>query len=429
MDTLPSLEQRYIHLAARAMQADKPEDLKFSITNETIQLTPYRQAAFFDILPGGRLSLACASGLVSVAESSPYTVWLNEFASSFDNDQPCQSLDLEHAATRFRDGWREWLPAQLLTFALRNKEGTLLGVSLFAREEPWTEPETSQLVHLHRIYAYCLAALQRRSGRLENWFRWTGKGVSWVYILLATVGTMLVPIRLSALANAEVIALDALSVAAPQDGVIHSFQTQPGARVKAGDVLFTLDDTSILNRHEVASKSLATAKADALVAEQRSFDDIRGKATLATTLGRVREKEAELASLKALIARIEIRADRDGVAIFTDANDWIGRPVQTGERVLQLADPKDAGLLMWMPVKDALNIELGAPVKLFLHATPLDAVEARIQQTSYQASLRLAGHSQDFRRMEHTRLLRFPSSDCGCSRMGWHLRGFTDHHA
>ena len=137
----------------------------------------------------------------------------------------------------------------------------------------------------------------------------------------------------------------------------------------------------------MASKALATAKADALVAEQRAFDDVRGKVELAGAIGRMREKAAELESIKALMARVEIRAERDGIAIFSDTNDWIGRPVQTGERVMQIANPADAGLLMWLPVKDALNIDAGAPMKLFLHTDPLHPIEAKLQQTSYQASM------------------------------------------
>jgi hypothetical protein len=42
---------------------------------------------------------------------------------------------------------------------------------------------------------------------------------------------------------------------------------------------------------------------------------------------------------------------------------------------------------MWLPVKDALNIEAGAPMKLFLHTDPLHPISAKLQQTSYQASM------------------------------------------
>ena len=52
---------------------------------------------------------------------------------------------------------------------------------------------------------------------------------------------------------------------------------------------------------------------------------------------------------------------------------------------MQLADPKDAGVLIWLPVSDALNLELGAPIRLFLSTAPLEPLAAKLVQTSYQA--------------------------------------------
>jgi hypothetical protein len=102
-------------------------------------------------------------------------------------------------------------------------------------------------------------------------------------------------------------------------------------------------------------------------------------------MGKVREKEAELAAMDALTERVEVRAERDGVAIFSDTNDWLGRPVQTGERVMQLAQPEDAGILVWLAVADAINLEEGAPVQLFLHTDPLRPRSGRLIEASYQA--------------------------------------------
>ena len=381
-----SKEQAFIQLSMRAMSAAKPADLQFIIVNETIQLAHYRQAAYFESSNNQKPILSTASGLVSVAENSPYSVWLNRFAKSFSNAAGCHRLNIDDAKADVQEGWQEWLPAHLLVIPLTHNN-KLFGHAMYAREAAWTDNEINQLAFLHNAYSYCMAALQKTNfsfvraiGKLFNLKTLAISG-------LIFLGLMFIPVRLSTLAPAEVIALNAFSVAAPQDGVIHAFSVQPNSSVKKGDVLFTLDDTSITNRFEVANKALATAKSDALVAEQRAFDDIRGKAELAGAAGRVREKEAELASIQALMAREEIRAERDGIAIFTDVNDWIGRPVQTGERVMQIANPQDAGLLMWLPVKDALNIEAGAPMKMFLHTDPLHPISAKLQQTSYQTSM------------------------------------------
>lgn len=379
-------EQAFIQLTSRAMSAAKPADLQFIIVNETIQLAHYRQAAFFESSLNKKPILTTASGLVSVAENSPYSVWLNRFAKTFPNTAGCHRVNFADAKPEHADGWQEWLPEHLLVITLLH-DSQLYGHAMYARELAWTDNEVAQLGYLHGSYSYCMAALNKKNRSFgRTFFNWFNLKTLAIAGLLAAA-LMLVPVRLSALAPAEVIALNAFTVAAPQDGVIHRFAVQPNSLVKAGDLLFILDDTSIMNRFEVASKALATARSDALVAEQRAFDDIKGKAELAGAIGRMREKEAELASIKALMARVEIKAERDGIAVFSDANDWIGRPVQTGERIMQIADPQDAGLLMWLPVKDALNIETGAPMKLFLHTDPLNPVQAKLQQTSYAASM------------------------------------------
>ena len=50
--------------------------------------------------------------------------------------------------------------------------------------------------------------------------------------------------------------------------------------------------------------------------------------------------------------------------MFDDPNDWIGRPVTTGERLLEIADPNQAELEIWLPVADAITLKPGAEIGL-----------------------------------------------------------------
>ncbi len=377
-----------LNLDLRAVKAINPADLSFIIVNETIALVPYRQAAFFTVSAVGVLELTTASGLVSVAEDSPYAIWLSSFVKTFPRILPkeagCHKLDFSEAPEEFKEGWEEWLPEHLLIAQLFNQTGTRLGMVMYAREEPWLPHELEKLEHIHQIYGSCLGFLSEVKidfiTRLRGWMR---KAVSYWAVIAIFVG-LSVPIRLSVLAPGEIIALNAFAVAAPQDGVIRTVHVQPNTVVKVGDLLFSLDNTTVTSRLDVAAKSLSIARADALNAQQRAFNDLKSKGEIASAIGRVREKEAELASLKALMARVEVRAERDGIVIYGDPNDWIGRPVQTGERVMQLANPRDAGLLVWLPVHEALNLDIGAPMRLFLHIDPLNPLPASLLQTSFQ---------------------------------------------
>lgn len=383
----PSKEQTFIQINMRALDAQKPADLQFIICNETNQLVQYAQAAFFEVINQQNLVLRTLSGLVDIEQNAPFSVWLTQLSHDIDKSGEFQIINLSDVPPALQHDWQEWLPDSTLWIPLRDHREAIIGLTMFAKDATWTEIEAKQLGLLHKTYAHALDALQYQKkpffSKIADVFKWNNA----LILTLILIVLMFIPVRLSTLAPAEVIALDALSISAPQDGVIESILVSPNQAVKQGDLLFTLDNTVIRNRYNVAAKALAAAKANALVANQRAFNDPKDKAALASAMGIVHEKEAELAAVQSLMARIEIRAAQDGLAIFTDKNDWIGRPVQTGERVMQLADPKDTGLLVWLPVKDALNLEKGAPIKLFLHTDPLHPIAATLIQTSYQSSL------------------------------------------
>lgn len=377
-----------LQIESRALEAATLAALRFTIVNETNALTPYRQAALFEVR-SPKLALVTASGLVSVANDSPFAVWLSKFAQSFPRDDAPHLLNFDDASDADAQPWSEWLPDHLLWMPLKDKQGAIQAWVLYAREHEWSDNEVAVLTRLHATYGYCHGALSH-THRKSAWSRVKttlfGQRNRWL-VLGGLLLSMLIPVRLSVLAPAEVIALNATAVSAPQDGVVGSFAVQPNSPVAKGDLLFSLDDSSLLNRRQISLKGLEVAKADAHIAQQRAFDDTKSKAEVAVALGRVREKEAELAAVDTQAQRVEVRADRDGIAIFADTNDWIGRPVQTGERVMQLAQPTDGGVLIWLSVADAINLELNAPVKLFLHTEPLSPRTANLIEASYQAAL------------------------------------------
>ena len=91
------------------------------------------------------------------------------------------------------------------------------------------------------------------------------------------------------------------------------------------------------------------------------------------------------------LERQKITASQDGMVLFSDRNDWIGRPVAIGEKVMTLADPSKAEIQIMMPVDDAIALGEGAEVKLFLRTDPLNPISATISRTSFKAEERPGG--------------------------------------
>jgi hypothetical protein len=379
-----------LQLEARSRAVLTEAELFFVLANETLQLVPFRQAAVFRCDLFGKPRLRVVSGLAAVEEDAPYAQWLASVAANLwprAKGVP-RSFGVRDLPPDLAESWQEWWPPHALAAPLQAPDGEPLGLVLYVREQPWTEQHTVLITRLHAAFGYSLWAISNQAGRLSRWWRRSGtRRKWWRWLALAAVLALFIPVRQSVLAPAEVIALEAQAIAAPMDGVVKSFSVQPNHPVRHGEVIFTLDDTTLRNRREVAVKALEVARADALLAAQKAFESLQAKGELGTLQGRVREREAEVAYLNELLSRVEVRAPANGVAIYGDPNDWIGRPVVTGERIVLLADPKDAGVLAWLPVADAINLEPGAEMRVFLHVAPLSPYTAKLTQTSYQAAL------------------------------------------
>lgn len=379
-----------LSLQQRCMNAQDSAELSFVIANETWQVIQYRQAFVFTYDGLGRPSLKVVSGLATLQGETPFTLWLGRVcraaSADFSGTEP-QRLDagmLEHS---LRENWAEWWPPHAVFVPMHGRQGQRNGFTVFVRETAWQDADLQILGLLATTWGYCQQSLlgQRPTLAEVRERLWNHRHRKKAMLIIACC--LFFPVRLSALAPAEVIPLQAETVAAPMDGVVKTFHAPPNSDVKAGQLLYSLDDTTLRNRRDVALQALGVARADALAAQQKAFDNVQSKAELATLLGKVREKEAELSYVDEALTRIDVKAPLDGVFVYGDPNDWIGKPVVTGERIAQLARADDLGVLMWLPVGDAINLETGADMRVFLQVAPLSALSAQLVQTSYQASL------------------------------------------
>jgi len=388
LSTLLQLEKDIRH-------AENLDKFNFMVVNDARKLINYQQAVLWKLQPSGNISIAAVSGLAEVDRNAPYIVWLRK-AIKYLLKQPesvrAYPLGRDSLSSGLHDGWSEWSPGQCAWCPIHTPSGELLGGLWVTRKREWDTGEIGLLEHLCDAYGHAWSALaghdQPWKKRLFNTLR--ARKARWTLAVLALLA-MFLPVHQSALAPAEVIAYQPDIVSAPLDGVIKTFHVEPNTYVKDGDLLFSMDDTTFRNRHEIAIKALAVAEANSLRTAQKAFREEESKAELAQLQARVEEKSAEVRYNAELLERIHVRAMRDGIAIFSDVNDWLGKPVVVGEKVLTLADPGRTELQLHLPVEDAINLETGADVRLFLNIDPTQPLAARLRQTSYEAEVTPAG--------------------------------------
>ena len=372
----------------RIQSAASNREVAFRAVNDSSQVLRFDQAVLWRRDLFSRPMVAAASGLADVSTDSPYQQWLVRLIQaimpeSFDTPRVITMAELPEAVVA--DG-ADWCPAHIVHCPLVGPTGTPLGGLLFFRSQAFSEAELAAAEWVARSSGYGLWAWRSERFRARRWLRsrmgWKALGVIAVLVALA----LFIPVPLSALAPAEITPLRPIPVTSPLDGVVKEILVKPNQIVKADEVLAILDDTPLRNRLELAAKALDIARADLQRVQFKSFTDDASRLELQVLNARVQEKSAEVSYLTEVLGKSKLLAPQGGVAVFSSQDDWRGRPVQVGERVMMIADPSLIDVTVYLPPDDAVELEPGGRVELLLHVDPLSPLDAEIERASYEAT-------------------------------------------
>ena len=375
----------FLQLERSARHAEDLQALRYVMVNETRRLAPYRRAVIAGVVPGRRMRVEAVSGIPVVEKDAPFTRLMNRVLTAAlrrpEAGKPAALTPSDTPGVRSSD-WQEHIAAHAAWVPLNLADGTVVAALLIDRDTPFADSELVLLHQLTDCYAHAWSALKGRS-RARPGRRWGP--VIGLSVAAALVAAMFIPVRLTALGPAEVVAADPLVVAAPLEGVIGRFAVEPNQPVRDGQELFRFDDTNLRAQLDVAERTLGIAEAELRRATQGAFVDTEAGSQIAILDARLTLRRSEVAFAQAQLERSIVRAERDGIAVFTDVNDWVGRPVVTGERVMLIADPLQSEVEIQLPVEDAVALDPGAPVELYLDVDPLTAIPASLRSASYEA--------------------------------------------
>ena len=375
--------QALIRYEAELVAATSAAEACFVAVNRLGAVMPYRLAVLLhpDPLRGARVG--AVSHLSDVDDNSPFAQWLGRLVKLV-GQQPVTVLTQATVPEELAGDWAEWLPEHAVLCRLASPSGGELGWILAAFDSELDERGVTLLQLACRQVALVLAAWRGRGWKLR--WRLPGKRRKWLpfAIAAAVLLVLLIPVRLSALAPAEVTPVKPASVAAPVDGVLAKFNVAPNTLVKAGDVVATIDDTVVRNRYAMSQKGLEVARAEYARAGSKSFADDQSRSELLTLKARIDERLADVAYTEELLGRIQLRAPVAGLVIYSSPDEWVGRPLVTGERIATIADPARAALTLHMPADDAIDIDVGAAVRFYQNVSPLDSLAAAISEVGYE---------------------------------------------
>jgi Biotin-lipoyl like/HlyD family secretion protein len=376
-----------LKVEAEARDATSVRDLVLIMANETRKLTRARQ--IFVVMPGlaRTWEVQSVSSLPAVDRNAPLIIFIEQVVSKAAQTGKLGALTLLEAPPSGTDSVADAYPFRALAWVpLRHGSNSQRGGLVLAREDTWVDQDLVIAGRLASAYTHALQALEGPPKNFARRFlrisRWHAVGAA---LLLAALLFIRVP--LSALAPAEIIARDPFVVAAPIDGVIEAIAVEPNQQVKQGDLLVKFADTTLKNRFEVAAREVQVAEAKLKQSNQVAFSDPRGMHEIGIARAELALKLAERDFARDLLGKTEIRAQRDGIAVYSDKRDLVGRPVAIGERMLEVADSSALEVRIDLPVADAVALSPGARVKLFLDSDPLRPWSASVKRADYKAKV------------------------------------------
>jgi hypothetical protein len=378
-----------LQLEGMVRAAQTQQELQFFFVNETRRLVPYQQAILMipPTLSTQSYQVRAASSVPVVDRTVPLMQWTERLIR--DLCKTSTGPDIRHVTEAdcpagFIPDWKEFTPGYGLWCPLKHPGDQILGGLWLTRDQPWTDHEVTVLQRLSEAYAYAWRAVGPSNSRRWQWG--LSRTTTWI-LAAATMGVLAIPVPMSTLAPAKIVAKDPLIVNAPIDGVIAEILVLPNTVVSEGQVLFKYEDTTFRNEYDVAARNLDVAMAQYRRAAQGSFVEAAQKADVPLLKAEVELRETERNYAHERLTKVEVKAEQAGLLLYTDKSDWVGKPVVVGQRIMELANPQQLEVRIDLPVEDAIVLREGASVTLFLNANPFSSVPAMVSHASYHAEV------------------------------------------
>ena len=226
---------------------------------------------------------------------------------------------------------------------------------------------------------------RQKASLTRNWLLGLGLAAASTALagLITVPQTLMVPV--------EIVSSDIYYVKAPIDGVVEEILVLPGEVIEQAQDIIRLDTQQI-----VAQLQIATAELERLDVqyEQEAILSLTSEAarTRAAELsGLLREKFEQVVFLQTQLERHTISAGQRGIVVMPDAEALRGRPVATGETLVQIASPDRLAVDLWIPLATALPVGANDWAAIFLATRPTGSYAARIEYVTPQAQQREDG--------------------------------------
>lgn len=360
----------------KLFSAEKIKALEFTILNETAQIIPYDRAVLVDMRQSP-YKVVGVSGQSSLPPHTPLADKWQRLMGSLSNPMRAAVLT-ENLFSRHQEIWHEVLKEQggtavfWLPIPVKGKTGFALWL------ERWNgalfQPkEIELLASLSGLFGL---ALSKFAPRLPQNIPY--RQLTHALILGILISLVFIRIPLRIVASCEVVPNDPTVVTAPLDGIVAEMIVKPGTEVSPGDLLFEYDKRVPLQELKVAQKQVEITETELNRAKTEGIKDPQALAEMTLLELKLQKENLALELAEYYASRLSVTSPTKGVIMLDNPEEWRGRPVKVGQRVLIVSDPHNTKVRLWIAEDDNIVLNKELPVKVFLNVNPAKSYPAKL---------------------------------------------------
>lgn len=381
----------FLGLEKEVRAAKDVRTISFIISNLSKRLLPYSQAFVWQKAAMG-FNVIAFSATSSINNKAPYIVWLQTNVIPWlrnkykDKAVIVNKADLSDELMRV---WDTYLPDYIIYCPFKNFFGADADAgAVFISETPWNENHLTITTELQQLYEHAWQLVSRPEQKKIIMRLFTKKKRYGMIVgsIIMIIIILLLPVRQTVLANAEVAPKNPILISSSIEGIIQTIAVEPNQLVKQNQLLFTLDKVTLENNYQQAQAALLVAEERYRRAYQGAYNDPKAKADILVLDQDVKKAKNDLEYAKTLLERSQITAPAAGIIIFSSPKYWLGRPIKIGEQVMLLAIEKDKKLDIEVPQADMISIQHGDAVNFYPDIDPLNSIKATVDYASYIAT-------------------------------------------
>ncbi len=379
---------RLFSLEKKAREAKTQDELNFIVSNETRQIINFINSFLFIKTPTDQFQVKASSDLATVDRTAPLISFIEDLINKNikNNLNETQNLNIDKICRDLKISKPKNLPSFALLIPMISPQKGFLGLLMLTSNENFKENEIELGRHLSITFGHAFNTFVFKFS-IKDYLKKNLSGKKSWRIYFAIFLIIIFPIRITSTAPVEVVPINPKIITSPFNGVVKEIVVNNNDQISSGDLLVLLEDIDLKNNFNLARQSLQIAEKELLRSRQFSFSNNEEKARLAELTAQVDLKKTEVQSTSDKLKNSKLYAKTDGIAIVDQKNEWQGKPVSVGEKIMTIADPNKVEFLIWLPVKDSVTIKENSETKVFLDINPIKPLEGKILRASYQPNL------------------------------------------